>query len=269
MKSKFTIEAIQNTRLSIFDPSTIDERKYLLFPKDNAVTSTLFNNDVYEPYLYQFLKENNLDILGTNVVDIGGNNGQISIEFAHLVGDDGKVFSFEPQRVIFQQLCGNVFVNGLDNVYAFNVALGNEEGLITIQKPNYFDQGFVNFGDVHVGVQSDYELVQMRQLDSYSLDNISIIKIDVQGFERKVLLGAKETIEKNKPIIYIEIEQDQLELYGDSEESVLQLLIDYGYSFTRFNDGLPYLTKSGLCLDFVAIPNDLVYSREWKTIFHS
>jgi len=268
MKSKFTIEAIQNTRLSIFDPSTIDERKYLLFPNDNAVTSTLFNNDVYEPYLYQFLKENNLDIRGTNVVDIGGNNGQIAVEFAHLVGDDGKVFSFEPQRVIFQQLCGNVFVNGLDNVYTFNVALGNEEGLTTIQKPNYFDKGFVNFGDVHVGVQSDYELVQMRQLDSYSLDNISIIKIDVQGFERKVLLGAKETIEKNKPIIYIEIEQDQLELYGDSEESVLQLLIDYGYSFTRFNSGLPYLTKSGLCLDFVAIPNDLVYSRELKTIFH-
>jgi hypothetical protein len=83
------------------------------------------------------------------------------------------------------------------------------------------------------------------------------------------LIGAKETIEKNKPIIYIEIEQDQLELYGDNEESVLQLLIDYGYSFTRFNDGLPYLTNSGLCLDFVAIPNDLVYTREWKTIFHS
>ena len=267
MKSKFNIEAIQNRRESIFDPSTFDERKYLLFPNDNAVTASLFNNQLYEPYLYQFLKENNLDIKGTNVVDIGGNNGQIAVEFAHLVGDNGKVFSFEPQRVIFQQLCGNVFVNGLDNVYAFNIALGNEEGLTTIQKPNYFDEGFVNFGDVHVGVQSDYETVIMRQLDSYSLDNISIIKIDVQGFERKVLLGAKETIEKNKPIIYIEIEQDQLELYGDSEESVLQLLIDYGYSFARFNDGMPYQTNSGLCLDFVAIPNELVSAREWKTIF--
>jgi FkbM family methyltransferase len=268
MKTKFTIEAIHNKRVSIFDPTKLDERKYLLFPNDNAVTASLFRNELYEPYLYQFLKENNLDIRGTNVVDIGGNNGQIAIEFAHLVGDNGKVFSFEPQRVIFQQLCANVFVNGLDNVYAFNIAIGSEEGLTTIQKPNYFDDGFVNFGDVHVGVQSDYETVMMRKLDSFSIDNISIIKIDVQGFEKKVLLGAKETIQKNKPIIYVEIEEDQLQLYGDSENSVLQLLIDYGYSFTRFNSGISYQTNTGLCLDFVAIPNELVSVREWKTIFH-
>jgi len=266
MKTKFSIEAIQNVKP--IPQLLIQERKYILFPNDNAVTSTLYSNQLYEAYLYQFLSENQISIQGKNVIDVGANNGQITVEFAHLVGDTGKVYSFEPQRIIFQQLCGNVFINGLDNVHAYNMAIGDEDGLTQIEKPDYFQKGPVNFGNIHVGVNENYETVKLHKLDTLQIENVSLIKIDVQGFEKKVLIGAKETIKKNRPIIYIEIEQDQLELYGDSEESVLQLLIDYGYSFARFNDGMSYQTNSGLCLDFVAIPNELVGAREWKTIFN-
>jgi FkbM family methyltransferase len=256
MKSTFRIEAISNKRDNL-------EKRYLLFPNDNAVTSTLLNNTLYEPWIYQFLVDNNLDISGSNVVDIGANNGQITVEFANLVGDNGKVFSFEPQRIIYYQLCGNVFFNGLDNVHCFNVALGDNEGFISIEKPNYFDKGPVNFGNIHVGVEENYELVQLHKLDSYNIENISIIKIDVQGYEKRVLLGAKETIMKNRPIIYIEIEEDQLQNYGEDENSVVNLLNDYGYFTKRFNEGISFQTVSGLCLDFVAIPNELYNSREW------
>lgn len=268
MKSKFKIQAIKNSRKNLFDINILEERKYILFPKDNAVTSSLFNNTLYEPYLYQFILQNNLDISGTNVVDIGANNGQVTVEFAHLVGDGGKVFSFEPQRIIFQQLCGNVFFNGLDNVYAFNLALGNDVGTINVERPDYFSQDFVNFGNVHVGVQSNYDLVAINKLDNFALNKVSIIKIDVQGYEKKVLLGAKETIEKNRPIIYIEIEEDQLEIYGDTQNDIFDLLSEYNYSFTRFDEGKKYFTNSGFCLDFVAIPNEIVASKDWKTIFN-
>lgn len=266
MKTKFKIQAIKNQKP--VTTTTFEERKYLLFPNDNAVTSTLFSNELYEPYLYQFLTENQIDIKGTNVIDVGGNNGQIAIEFAHLVGDEGGVFTFEPQRVVFQQLCGNVFMNGLDNVWAFNIAIGEEDGSTKVERPNYFQSGPVNFGNVHVGVEENFEFVQMRRLDFYNLNNVSIIKIDVQGFEKKVLLGAKETINRNRPIIYIEIEDDQLELYGDTKESVLKILQDMNYSWARFNEGIPYQTNSGFCLDFVAIPNEILNTKNWKTIFH-
>lgn len=268
MKTKFFVEGIQNTRPNLHEPTTVEQRKYLLFPNDNAVTATLYANELYEPYLYQFLIENNINIEGTTVVDVGGNNGQIAIEFAHLVGDKGKVVSFEPQRLIFQQLCGNVFMNGLDNVWAFNVAIGDQEGIVNIERPNYFDTGSVNFGNVHVGLGENSEQVILRKLDSFGLENVSIIKIDVQGFEKKVLLGAKETITKNKPIIFIEIEEDQLNLYGETEYSVFETLSELGYSYCRFNDGLPYQTISGLCLDFVALPNEIVKDKDWKTTFH-
>lgn len=268
MKRKFNIGAIQNKRPNLFDPNIIDERKYLLFPNDNAVTSSLMSNILYEPYLYQFIKENDINVEGTTIVDVGGNNGQIAVEFAHLVGDTGKVVSFEPQRIIFQQLCANVFVNGLDNVWAFNIALGEGEGVVNMEKPDYFSQGPVNFGNVHIGLGTNLEPVIIKPLDSFGIKGVSIIKIDVQGFEKKVLLGAKETIQKNRPIIYIEIESDQLELYGETEQSVFEILSEMGYSYRRFNDGLPYQTTSGLCLDFVAIPNEIFGDREWKTIFH-
>jgi len=266
MKTKFNVEAIQNVKP--IPQVLIQERKYLLFPNDNAVTSTLYSNQLYEPYLYQFLSENHISIEGKNVIDVGANNGQITVEFAHLVGDTGKVYSFEPQRIIFQQLCGNVFVNGLDNVHAYNMAIGDEDGLTQIEKPDYFQKGPVNFGNIHVGVKENYEIVKLHKLDTLQIENVSLIKIDVQGFEKKVLIGAKETIKKNRPIIYIEIEESQLNLYGDTTESVLEVLQSLEYSWTRFNEGMPYTTDSGLCLDFVAIPNELVSSRNWKTIFN-
>lgn len=251
MKSRFKVEYVSRNK------------NYILFPNDNAVTSSLYNNELYEPWLYQFLIDNRIDVSGKNIIDIGANNGQITIEFANLVGDNGKVMSFEPQRIIYQQLCGNVFLNGLDNVHAFNVALGDQEGLISIEKPNYFQNGPVNFGDVHVGVSENYELVQLHRLDSYNFENVSLIKIDVQGYEYKVLLGAKETIMNNRPIIFIEIEEDQLEKYGETERSVIELLSEFGYSSKRFNEGVSFQTVSGHCLDFVAIPNEMLSSRDW------
>ena len=60
MKSKFRIENVVNkkTQFRNESPTTVEERKYLLFPNDNAVTISLFNNDIYEPWLYQFLFDN-------------------------------------------------------------------------------------------------------------------------------------------------------------------------------------------------------------------
>ena len=267
MKNKFNLEIISNRRPDIKNPQETVTRTYCLFPKDNAVTSSLYSAEVYEPHIFQFIIENKIDITSTTVIDIGGNNGQLAIEFAHLVGDKGRVITFEPQRIIFQQLCGNVFINGLDNVWAFNIAIGDENGVTNIEKPDYFSKGPLNLGNVHVGLETSSEPVIINTLDSFNLENVSIIKIDVQGFEKKVLLGALETIKKNKPIIFIEIENSQLELYGDNENSILEILIKYGYSFTRFNEGRPYHTESGFCLDFVAIPNDFVNIKKWKTIF--
>lgn len=258
MKRKFNVEYYERVRKNHINPLLPANRKYVLFPKDNAVTSSLINNWVYEPYLFNFISDNLLDLEGTEIVDIGANNAHFTIEFAHFVGDTGKVFAFEPQRVVFQQLCGNVFMNGLDNVYAYNVAIGKENGFIKVQNLDFYSEGDVNFGDSHVmsGSHGDNNIVPMWKLDDIEFNNLTIIKIDVQGFEPYVLEGAGVTIWKHRPYIFVEIEEEQLEKYGFTEQQLIKQIEDMDYVVKRFQVGIPYQTRSGVCLDCVCIPKE-------------
>jgi FkbM family methyltransferase len=266
MKKKFNVGYYEKDRKNHITPLIPAKRKYILFPNDNAVSSSLIEGWVYEPYLFHFISDNLIDLEGTEIVDIGANNGHFTIEFAHYVGDTGKVYAFEPQRVIFQQLCGNVFLNGLDNVYAYNLALGKEVGSIFVEDVNYFESGSVNFGNVHVVNQNknSQNLVAITKLDNIEFNNLSIVKIDVQGFEPYVFEGASVTLWKHRPYIFVEIEEDQLEKYGFTEQQLIKQIEDMDYVVKRFQVGVSYQTKSGVCLDCVCIPKEKFEKENYK-----
>jgi FkbM family methyltransferase len=266
MKKKFNVGYYERKRKNHINPLIPAERKYILFPNDNAVSSSLIEGWVYEPYVFHFISDNMLELNATEIVDVGANNGHFTIEFAHYVGDTGKVYAFEPQRVVYQQLCGNVFLNGLDNVYAYNLALGKEVGSIFVEDVNYFETKSVNFGDVHVNEknQNSQNLVALTKLDNIEFQNLSIIKIDVQGFELYVLEGAQVTVWKHRPFIFVEIEEDQLEKYGFTENGLIKQIENMDYVVKRFQEGIPYQTKSGVCLDCVCIPKEKFEKENFK-----
>lgn len=257
MKRKFEVQYYERVRKNILKPLEVCNRKYILFPNDDAVTASLIQGWNYEGYIFHFINDNLIDLDGTDIIDVGANNGNFTIEFADLVGDNGRVFSFEPQRIIYQQLCGNVFANGLDNVYAYNVAIGHENGTVFVENVDYHNSGYVNFGNVHV-VSSDEskQSVPIIKLDSLEYQNLSIIKIDVQGFESYVIKGALETIKKHRPFIFIEIENDQLKNYGFTEQNIVDEIQVLGYTVKRFQEGIPYESVGGYCLDCVCIPKE-------------
>lgn len=266
MKKTFRVEYYERNRKNHIQALLPAKRKYVLFPNDNAVSSSLIEGWVYEPYLFHFISDNMIDLEGTEIVDVGANNGHFTIEFAHYVGDNGRVYAFEPQRIIFQQLCGNVFLNGLDNVYAYNAAVGKEPGMTFIEKINYFESSSVNFGDVHTIDKNinNNDVVAITRLDDIEFQNLSIIKIDVQGFEPYVLEGSEVTIWKHRPYIFIEIEEDQLQKYGFNEESLIKQLEKMDYVVKRFQVGIPYQTKSGVCLDCICIPKERYEKENFK-----
>lgn len=265
MKRKFNIEVFQTERKNILNPLESNLRKYILFPNDNAVTASLIEGWVYEEYLYHFINDNMLDLSDTEIIEVGANNGNFTVEFANMVGDEGKVYAFEPQRIVFQQLCGNVFINGLDNVYTYNVAVGHENGVVNIENIDYHQTGRVNFGDVHIVTEKDSDVsIPVITLDSLSYNNLSIIKVDVQGFEVYVIRGAVQTIMKHRPFIFIEIEDDQLIKYGFTEQSLINEIERMNYTVVRFQKGIPYQTVSGVCLDCVCIPNEKLELQEFK-----
>lgn len=235
-------------------------RSFILFPNDNAVSISIIQGSEYEPYLFQFLSDNLIDLTGTDVIDLGANNGIFTVEFAELVGDEGRVFAFEPQRVIFQQLCGNVFANGFDNVWTFNLAVGKESGLSKIEVPNYFDsENPLNLGNtsIHNPTSSfPWEEVQMINLDSLDFQKLSLIKIDVQGYECEIISGALSTINKHRPFIFMEVEDSQLKKFGKTGDDLFSLMESQNYYYRRFQLGIPYQTESGECLDCVFIPKE-------------
>jgi FkbM family methyltransferase len=255
MKTKFQIGLYQSSKRDFIVKHITNNLKFALFPNDNAVSSSIINGWQYEPYMFEFLVRNNIQTTSRSIIDIGGNNGSFAVDFAHLVGDSGNVYSFEPQRIIFYQLCANVFLNGLDNVYCHNVAIGDGfDGHVRIDIPDYHNKGDVNFGDVRVSQKGD--LVEQRALDSYVFDDVVFIKIDVQGYEGFVIDGAKETIKKHRPYLFVEFEDHLLKEQGSSELELQSKIESLGYIVKPFQEGITYQSHSGKCLDYVGIPKE-------------
>ena len=139
---------------------------------------------------------------GMIAIDAGANIGCFTVIMAKKVGPEGLIVAIEAQRSIFQTLCANVALNALANVHTIHAAAGAEAGSIIVPQINYFDVGY--FGDVELGGYDKGEPVPVTVLDALPLAACHLIKIDVEGMEGAVIEGAKETIGKFRPVLYVE-----------------------------------------------------------------
>jgi FkbM family methyltransferase len=210
---------------------------------NDSLGKTLIEKGDFEPHFYQLAK--NIVATGDTCIDCGANLGYHTVRMAKLVGPTGKVFSFEPQRIIHQQLCGNVFLNGLRNVLCINAALGNCNQRVQMD-PVDVDQPDINIGATKLGQQG--EDCQMVMLDNNLVSEVKFIKIDVQGCEVALLSGAQELLKKSRPFIFIEVEDNWLKCFGVSSEILLNKLLEMGYVVLRINTEWPS--------DHLAIPRE-------------
>ncbi|MDG6895652.1 FkbM family methyltransferase [Volucribacter amazonae] len=151
----------------------------------------------------------------SNIVEVGANLGLHTIPLAKKA-NKGKLFCFEPQRIIFQLLCGNITMNNLTNVYAYQQGVGREQSKCEIHSTNYNESW--NYGsfslDKSFSTEQDYqgeietEQVDIICLDKHQqinqLDSLTLLKVDAEGFDLQVLQGAEKVIAKYQPIIFIE-----------------------------------------------------------------
>jgi FkbM family methyltransferase len=169
--------------------------------------------------LFKVLRNNNENLVA---LDIGANIGIHSVLLSGQVGPRGFVHAFEPQRIIFNMLAGNIALNSISNVLCHHNAVSDLPGSVEIPA---FDYGKpMSFGSVELGgVQKEdigqmpmpgmSELVAVICIDSMDLDQINFIKIDVEGMEIKVLKGAQKSINKFRPFMLVEyLKSDQDEL---------------------------------------------------------
>jgi len=157
---------------------------------------------------------------GDLALDIGANLGSHTLPLAQFVGPTGGVYAFEPQRILFQILCGNVALNEIGNVRALPFALGRVAGSAKVPALDY--RGVNNFGGVPLGTEHG-EDVPVVTLDQLGLPKVRLIKIDVEGMELDVLAGAKATLARCRPILYVE--NDRI----DKAEALVARLVEDGY----------------------------------------
>ncbi len=172
-------------------------RFFLPFKGDHIQQQIIIKNTFYEEMFLKKIKP----LISSNmaILDIGSNIGNHAIFFAKILKAK-RVICFEPNKQVYDVLLKNIRINKLsERISAFNLALGSKfaEGKMEIRDKNNCGTGKVVIGG------SEFKIVP---LDSLKIkEKISFIKIDVEGFEPGVLMGAKKLIKKNLPIVWVEI----------------------------------------------------------------
>ena len=136
------------------------------------------------------------------VLDIGANIGPHTLFLAKAVGPNGQVHAFEPQRIIFQTLCANMALNHITNAFCYNIALGEHSGTVFVPQVRPWEK--FNFGGLSLGNYQLGEVVDVKTIDGLNLSKCNFIKIDTEGMELDVLMGASNTIKTLQPILYVE-----------------------------------------------------------------
>jgi FkbM family methyltransferase len=149
---------------------------------------------------------------------------------ARLVGPTGRVIAFEAHPVIYGYLSRNVEANGLSQVRALQLALGEAPGQIEIVS-------VANPGESHVAARGEHAsgaaVVAMATLDDVlageGIGPVDYLKIDVEGFELPVLRGARRTIAASPAIVVqTELQDQHASRYGFRTEEVASLLSELG-----------------------------------------
>ena len=128
--------------------------------------------------------------------------GTHALLMGRLAGPQGRVYAFEPQRKVYRELRRNIELNGLANVTALRYAVGAETRIVEMNPPR--EIGVVEasgnrlvgkaLGEGGVAVGAGGDRAEMRPLDSFGFGSVSLLKIDVEGFEDEVLAGAERLI---------------------------------------------------------------------------
>lgn len=158
---------------------------------------------------------------GMTIVEIGANMGLHSVDLARACAP-GPFYAFEPQPRIFQVLCANLALHDVANAFAYPEGCGEAEGEAVVPLVDYGRQG--NFGGVSLLSEGARGIkVRVRPLDALELPSCGLVKIDVEGFEPQVLRGARQTIARCRPLLYVENDR------AAQQQEVISLVAEMGY----------------------------------------
>ncbi len=191
---------------------------------------------------------------GDIAIDIGANLGYYTRTLSKIVGETGHVYAVEPVPPIFEVLNANTF--RCNNVTLMNVALGLENGSVTMANDTVASQGYFGTGQNFVQ-QGDnkgaIEFTALMQRGSelfMSLQRLDLIKCDIEGYEGVVLREMLPVIERLRPIIL-------LESGGEVRKEMVELITNLQYEAFTLNNGEEVALKESSKKDIIFRPLDI------------
>ncbi len=168
--------------------------------------------------------------------------GGVAIDVGAFIGTEAlsmskqyrEVYSFEPEAQAFYQMCGSLAIHGVKNVHAFNKAAYNYScRMVPLDKDIY--AGGIVFGGGEINRSRSRNIaalsftpnkggVEAITIDSLGLRGVTMIKIDAQGSDLRVMEGAIKTIFRCRPCVIFEYAAEMAYVRGDSADKYVQFL---------------------------------------------
>ena len=234
----------------------INEIKYIIKNENDLIQKSLVNNIQWNNNILfiigQLIKKFNLK----HFLNIGCHIGTVALPISKYIE---KVTAIEAYPLTFEHLEEHIKINNLKNIEVFNLAIGDEN-----KKIYFLDNENIriknNTGGMHVitdddisnkrlssNIHSKKYSNEMKKLDDLNISNFDILLADVEGKEYEVLKGGKNKIIKYKPIIIVEIwnnNKRNLESMQTTNDEIINYVINLGYKlFKQIGDNYIFLPK--------------------------
>jgi len=222
-RQSLDIRLQEGLRMRLFMDSEVS---YGIFAKNFELKERVFHNAFLRP--------------GDIYLDVGANIGLFTLIAAHKVGNGGHVYAIEPTSTSFQRLLTNIQLNQFTNVSPFRIALSDAIGPVSMQVSEDGYDGRNSLTTPTAGEKFTSEMVSALTLDQFVQDQhlarkITMIKIDVEGWETHVLAGGKAILStSDAPILQIEFAEEARASAGSTSDELYRNLTDLGYQLFSF-----------------------------------
>lgn len=181
---------------------------------------------------------------GDVCIDVGGAYGRYALPLSRLVGSLGRVYSFEPGLYSCNVFKSVSFFHGMRNVTLIKKALSDKPGEIELLSP-IKSSGKIGASLSYIGQKGAdnmfSETVPMTTIDIFckeqNITKVDFIKCDTEGSELFVYKGAEGIIDRFKPTILSEVEDQNLARYGQTKQELKEFFVSKGYKVFALVDG--------------------------------
>jgi FkbM family methyltransferase len=193
---------------------------FIVHKNDTCVADCLRSGELFEKFIVTFVRH--FINPKRNIIDLGANIGTHSVIYANYTS--GTVYSFEPQKTVFDILSKNIEANNCSNIIAYNFGVSNvnKEFYMNACYENKDNQGAFKI-DESLDENSGLK-IECKIIDDLNIQDVCYVKIDVEGHEYEALLGMKQLLIRDHPTIMIEIHDSCL-----TKNDTIMFLIELGY----------------------------------------